>query len=254
MIAAEVFRGSPADRHSVEPGSTIDNLSLKQNPGGSTEVRLSFTAPAGQERDLTFEAIQGKARSRARPSSWLTLPRRTAVAKLNAFDEGSFEWLANQVRIHRPDHLILDLRRNQGGVASIMKRVAGMFLPDRSIIGYEVKSDGKEGWYTSGPPIYTGRLTVLVGPITASAAEVIAAALQFHGRARIFGGRTAGNVLLARTYRLPDGGRIELAEREFLPPTLRSIEGIGIQPDIAVASDLKSLREDRDAVLEAALH
>ena len=101
--------------------------------------------------------------------------------------------------------------------------------------------------------MFDGRLSVLVGPISASSAEVAASALRHHGRAVLVGSQTSGNVLRSRRYALPDGGTATVANQDYLTPSVRRIEKVGVQPDLEVSQTLAATRAGRDLVVEAAL-
>ena len=110
-------------------------------------------------------------------------------------------------------------------------------------------SDGvKIHYVTAGK----GPLVVLIGPASASAAEVTAAALRNHRRALLVGGESAGAVLLSQAYPLPDGGKVTVAIADVLTPDGRRLEGVGVSPDLPVAQTLAAVRADRDLPLEAA--
>jgi carboxyl-terminal processing protease len=94
---------------------------------------------------------------------------------------------------------------------------------------------------------------VLVGPESASSAEVFAAALQHHRRAILVGKTTAGSVMTSRLFSLPDGGTLSLAVSEFVAPDGRRLEGVGVRPDVDAISTLAAVRAGRDILLEAAI-
>lgn len=92
-----------------------------------------------------------------------------------------------------PRRVVLDLRGNPGGDLEAGVRLAELFLPRNAVVAHQVFGDGSERTLrTRLPPAYEGALTVLVDGATASAAEVVAAALKAHGRAEVAGERTHG--------------------------------------------------------------
>jgi carboxyl-terminal processing protease len=95
---------------------------------------------------------------------------------------------------------------------------------------------------------------VLIGPYTNSAAEITAEVLKFHRRACVVGQKTAGNVLTARTFALPDGGQIEIPVKNYLAPSGRSLEGVGVVPDIVLtAEEITKSSKTGDPELDRAL-
>jgi carboxyl-terminal processing protease len=77
--------------------------------------------------------------------------------------------------------------------------------------------------------------------------------LQEHGRAVIVGRKSAGAVIGADFYGLPDGGELELGRYDYYTPKGRRLEGNGVEPDVKTAPKLADLRAGRDTDIEAAL-
>ncbi|GBD28584.1 putative CtpA-like serine protease [bacterium HR31] len=133
--------------------------------------------------------------------------------------------------------LVLDLRGNPGGFVSELNRVAELFLP-RGVVVYTLESreEGRRSYVTRSGPVLDAALpmVVLVDDDTASAAELLSAALRDHGRAPLVGVRTAGAVLVSVTFPLPGGAGLSVAIARMLTPKGEELEGRGIQPDVEV--------------------
>jgi carboxyl-terminal processing protease len=110
---------------------------------------------------------------------------------------------------------------------------------------YSYRSDGKKS--------FTGPLAVLIGPTSASAAEITAAALQDQHRARVIGRPSAGSTLTALDFPLPDGGKAQIAIGDLVRPRGQRIEGIGVVPDVGVMPSIEDVRAGRDPALDRAL-
>jgi C-terminal processing protease CtpA/Prc len=95
-------------------------------------------------------------------------------------------------------------------------------------------------------------VAVLISPRTASAAEILAAALRDGRQAIIVGDRSAGQVLIARRFGLPDGGSLTVPISTFMDARGRALEGAGVTPDWVVHSSKESVEQGRDAVLDSA--
>jgi carboxyl-terminal processing protease len=129
----------------------------------------------------------------------------------------------------------------------------GVLIGDSQPIATLVEGGRRTAWRTrSATPAIKTPLAILVGPTTASAAEVIAANLQERGQAILVGETTAGAVLQAGAYGLKDGGTLNVAEKDVLTPKGRRLEGAGVRPDQTVRQTLSALRAKRDLVVEAA--
>jgi C-terminal processing protease CtpA/Prc len=131
-------------------------------------------------------------------------------------------------------YLILDMRGNPGGRIRTLQRIAGLFLD-----GPEELLQLREGSRTEtlraipGPVRYRGSLRVLVDGRTGSAAELLAAALEDLGRAKVYGSRTAGSARSRLTLALPGGVLLHYAGRaEFLRRDGGAVEGVGVAPDV----------------------
>ncbi len=151
---------------------------------------------------------------------------------------------------------ILDLRWNGGGWARTMCRIAGLFLPAGSLLTTRYLPDGTEERQTTlGEPFpCQPPMAVLIGPSTASAAEIIAESLRAHGRAVLVGSRTAGCTNGGRHFALLDGSGVQLAEFAFMVgPRRVLVERVGIEPDAAVELSRQDLAAGRDPQLAAAV-
>jgi len=134
-----------------------------------------------------------------------------------------------------PDRVTLDLRGNPGGDLEATIRLAELFLPAGSIVGHQSFGDGTHRTLrTRLPPVFSGELRVRVDGATASAAEVLAAALQHHRRAVVEGPRTYGKgTVQAFT---PDGLRTVAT---VLAPDGEPIDGVGVGGEIFAFEDAR---------------
>ncbi|MGZ4611150.1 MAG: S41 family peptidase, partial [Actinomycetes bacterium] len=126
--------------------------------------------------------------------------------------------------------------------------VASVFLDGGPVVSYERRGktprtlDAVEGGDLTTP------LVVLVNSSTASAAEVVAAALQDRNRAVVVGSRTYGKGSVQEPSRLSDGSALELTVGRYLTPAGRSLEGVGIDPDVAVPPSAPAEVAERRAI------
>ena len=154
--------------------------------------------------------------------------------------------------------LILDLRRNGGGLVATVSRLAGHFLPAGTALGEFITRQGRtvEAVAESRAEQYRGPLVVLISDRSASGAEVLAAALQESRRAYLIGAHptTCGCLLgVGRTILLSDGGKLNISDTDFRTARGQRIEGRGLQPDRSVPLRLDDLAQDRDRPLEEAI-
>lgn len=137
--------------------------------------------------------------------------------------------------------LILDLRNNPGGVLEAAIDVADAFLAEGVIVSGtgRARQARFEQHAHFGGELENVRAIVLVNGGSASAAEIVAGALQDHKRARIVGERTYGKGSVQTVMPLGEGTAIKLTTSRYLTPSGRSINGAGIEPDVVVRSTPK---------------
>jgi len=130
--------------------------------------------------------------------------------------------------------LILDLRNNPGGVLEAAVEVADLFLESGTVVTADGRAlDASFRLEAHSGDILEGRpLTVLVNGGSASASEIVAGALQDHGRARLVGTRTFGKGSVQTVMPLSYGRAIKLTTSRYYTPSGRSIHQRGIEPDV----------------------
>jgi C-terminal processing protease CtpA/Prc len=155
------------------------------------------------------------------------------------------------------DGLILDLRDNGGGYIHLMLQTLALFV-DGGLIGSSGRGAGAgrpieiPGGATL-PELAQLPVVVLIGPDTASAAEMFAAGMQLGGRARIVGEASSGNVENLVQHSFSDGSRLWLAELAYRLPDGTPIEGRGVLPNRVVQAEWWRYPPESDPQLLAAL-
>jgi carboxyl-terminal processing protease len=242
------FRDSPAAAAGIQSGdmiSAIDGMPVgndldtamtrMRGPRGST-VRLAVVR-AGSALPLEFTVV--RAQVDVHSVGLVPLDRGVIYARIMTFsDTTAMDFAAGIARLRRdlgarPRGLVIDLRDNPGGVLESAVEVADQLLEE----GVIVTADGRTpaarfsmsatpGEVLSGVPV-----VVLVNGATASAAEILAGALQDHHRATLLGRRTYGKGLVQTVMPLSSGRAIKLTTSRYFTPSGRSIQGSGIEPD-----------------------
>ena len=128
--------------------------------------------------------------------------------------------------------IILDMRGNPGGVLDVVVDVASHFISDGGVVNV-VDNQGRRTAIEVKPTEVTTELpmVVLVNGSSASGSEVLAGALQDHGRAAVAGSQTFGKGSVNIIRQLKDGSALYLTTARWLTPNGRPIEGVGITPD-----------------------
>ncbi len=143
--------------------------------------------------------------------------------------------------------LILDLRNDPGGLLDASVDVSSKFLPKDSLVVYlqgRQKTDRKDFLTTSAEIPRTYPMVVLVNTGSASASEIVSGALQDSKRALILGTQTFGKGSVQTVFPLESGGGIRLTTAKYYTPSGRSIQNVGITPDIEVK--LPTVKEPKD--------
>lgn len=130
--------------------------------------------------------------------------------------------------------VVLDLRDNPGGLLDEAVAVASVFLDGGPVVSYERRGRSPQTLEAFAGGDVATPLVVLVNPSTASAAEVVTGALQDRNRAVVVGTRTYGKGSVQEPSTLSDGSALELTVGRYLTPAGRSLDGIGVEPDVVV--------------------
>jgi carboxyl-terminal processing protease len=145
--------------------------------------------------------------------------------------------------------IILDLRGNTGGLLDAGIEVARFFLKDGVVLIEKRKGGGERTYLVESEGLASeAPLAVLVDAGTASASEVVAAALQGNRRAQLFGSHTFGKGSVQLVLELSDGSSLYVTNSQWETPAGLVLDSEGLQPDVPIDSDLSG----PDPVMEAA--
>jgi len=247
-----VIPDGPADKASIIAGDAI--MAINGSDLRGKDQRLAIDAlrgEAGSEVDVTVKHQNGEVsthtltRDFVKVDSVFSRPVDEAYGyfQITHFTRKSAEELAEQIEYmqqNRSDPLkgaVLDLRGNPGGVLKPAVDIADGFLEQGLIVdtrgraAYQATYTAQAGSWLQGIP-----MVVLVDRRSASASEVLAGALQDHGRALIVGERTFGKGSVQSVLNLRNGSGMRLTTSRYYTPSGRSIQAAGIQPDVEIAA------------------
>lgn len=139
--------------------------------------------------------------------------------------------------------LVLDLRNNPGGLLDQAVAVSSDFIGEGEIVSTRARHpEDSQRWDAKGDDLLHGApLVVLINGGSASASEIVAGALQDHRRAVLLGTRSFGKGSVQTIIPLPDNSAMRLTTARYYTPSGRSIQGLGIIPDVPV----RETREER---------
>ncbi len=251
--------GSPAAKAGLKPGDQIIGVDGEDVTGVPPElVRRRVLGPAGTKVRLTirrkedgevqvFDVVITRAKVRIPSVEYHLIQGDVGYVRLMMFGDRSDEDLRKAIQDLKKQgatRFILDLRNNGGGYLVTAVNVASIFLPKDKVVLYEKYGDGTvETWKATGKSLLLEEpLVVLVNEGSASASEVVAGALQDHGRAPLVGEVTFGKGSVQEWIPLPkDGGAVRITVAYWLTPKKRLIHKQGLKPDYEVPLDEESI-------------
>jgi len=246
-----VLEDSPAARAGVLAGDVIESIDGKPvgaNRNDADQLRGPIDSTIvlrvrreGRAQPLQISIKRAPVNLPSVASQWIE-PGIALVTMRQQVRERSALELRQHLSALRAKHtlrgLVLDLRGNIGGVLPAAVSISDSFLDDGRIVRtrsrlpeLDATFDAHEGDLSHGAAI-----VVLVDGMTASAAELIAAALKDNGRARVVGSRTFGKGSVQTVVPLEGGGAIKLTTARYFTPKDRSLQAAGVLPDVDLAS------------------
>jgi carboxyl-terminal processing protease len=195
-----------------------------------------------------------------------TLEGDVADIRLDKFSEQAFPGIQKAVTdIYAkrngvaPKGIIFDLRNNPGGLVDQAVSVSDAFLKQGAIVLTRGRQDQESARYDAKPDALDAKLAsvpmvVLINGGSASAAEIVAGALQDHKRATLIGTRSFGKGTVQSIISLGNDGAMRITTARYYTPNNRSIQAAGIQPDIVIKETIPDEFKGKDEIVgEAAL-
>ena len=222
------------DGESIYGMQTSDSVKLIKGEE-NTEVVLSILRD-GERMDVTV--IRGKVETPTVVSRMLE--DRMGYIQIVEFDDvtsGQFENALKDLKFQGMKGLILDLRQNPGGNLDTVVEIGEMLLPKGLIVYTEDKNGKREEYRSNGKHEIDIPMTVLVDMNSASAAEILAGAIQDYKKGTLIGTTTYGKGIVQAVRSLRDGSAVKITISSYFTPNGRNIHGVGIEPDIICEFD-----------------
>jgi carboxyl-terminal processing protease len=258
--------GTPADEAGIEAGDFVTHVDGESVLGLSLDEAVDLMrGPVGSEIIITV-VREGETEpfdvSIIRDTIKLTAVRartegQTAVLRVTTFndqtyanlDEGLREQAEEAGGFENLNGIVLDLRNNPGGLLTQAIKVSNAFLESGEIVSTRGRNpeDGERFNATAGDLAQGLPIVVLINGGSASASEIVAGALQDHRRAIVVGTKSFGKGSVQTVMPLRGEGAMRLTTARYYTPSGRSIQSLGVSPDIVVEQPRRRVNEEEEA-------
>jgi carboxyl-terminal processing protease len=265
LLVAGVFEDSPAEQARIRPGDLIIAVNGKSIAGKSSDVSTALIkGKPGTYVRLTIRKRGGGTRRTRVRRERIRVPavdgalrrasgRKVGQVRLASFSSGAHGELVTELqRLERrgAQGFVLDLRANGGGLLEEAVLVSSAFVPDGTIVTTDGRARPKRVFEATGDVATRKPVVVLVDRGTASASEIVTAALNERLKAPVVGLRTYGKGVFGQIFDLSNGGALDLVVGNYYTPSGRNLNGRGIRPNVRTRDDLDTRP---DEALERAL-
>ncbi len=241
------------DGESVNGSTMEDQISRIRGESG-TDVTLTLQRDEAEPFDLTIT----RAEIELQEVETRMIDEHIGYIALNGFSAPAadqFEAGLSELLDQGADQIVFDLRDNPGGYIDAAQQIASQFIDEGLIFTQESAGEDVREWPSTGDGVATDRdlpVVVLINAGSASASEIVAAALQESGRATVVGEPSFGKNTVQVWARLANEGGVRITISRWFTPEHNSVAPDGIQPDIAAARTAETPPEE-DPALDAAL-
>ena len=263
MIISEVYDNTPAKSAGLAVGDIIvkvnDNVVADMESGevtklikSSDEVKLVVNRDGN---DLDFTLNTAKLNNPSVDDKIIDGDNGNKIGylKISKFNETAYEQFyekLNKIEVAGINSLIIDLRDNTGGYLSAATKISEMFLQKGKVIYSLNEQSSTKTTYDETDDERNYKVYILVNGNSASASEILAAALKDSYGAKLVGTTTYGKGKVQKTSKLSDGTMYKYTSAKWLTPSGECIDGVGLKPDIEISNGDELLK---DLVLEKAI-
>ena len=262
---------SPASKVGVKAGDYIVKIDDIQVQGKSlteavelmrgrvgTDIEITVRR-RGEKKALTFIITRDIIKIASVKSR--IIDEKTGYLRLTSFNENSSDQIKDKIKEFNKNkkikNYILDLRNNPGGLLSQAIKISDFFLDNGEIVSTKSKRkyENRKWFAKKGDILKDNTMIVLINYGSASAAEIVAGALQDHKRAILVGESTYGKGSVQSIIPLKNDGAIRLTVSKYYLPSGKSISDVGVTPDIEISenSEKFKLNTETDNQLNYAL-
>lgn len=269
LVVVNVLKNSPAEKEGLKSGDILyaidDKLtgdmtfyeaikSIKGKPG--TEVKVTVIRE-NEPEPLNF--VITRERITVPSVDWKMEENSIAYISVNQFSDNTLSQFYDAISgviLQDPKAVIIDLRSNGGGYLDIAVGMLSEFIEDKQNAVTIERSDplNNENVYLSGTArIPDLPMVVLINSDSASASEIFAGAIQDYKRGFLIGEQSYGKGSVQEVQALEDGSSLRLTVARWLTPNGRSINNVGLTPDLVVELTDEDRTAKKDPQLDAAM-
>lgn len=252
FIAVEIFRNSPAEAAGMQRGDYIVAIADKPTAGmkidqvtalirGAENTEIPIRVKRG-DKEIDVRPIRGQIHMPV--VSGGMMEGRVGYISIDSFSEDADEIFAATLAVLKKNDingLVVDLRDNPGGILATAKHIAEQFIPQGILIHTRDKNNTDDPVLIQNGQSVTFPVVLLVNENSASASEVLTAALQDYNKATAVGTKTYGKGSVQALYELKSGGVLKVTVEEYLSPKKRVVNKIGVIPDIQTEGTVPQL-------------
>ena len=247
LRVATVYKHTPAREAGIQPGEIITGVNGKSIAGKDADASTNqIRGPAGTRVTLTILSRNGKSRDVTVTRREVEVPQvaghieevggtKLGYVRLAGFFPGAHGELRQEVEqlySQGAQGLVLDLRGNGGGLLTEAVLVSSIFVPDGTIVSTHGRTQRTRTFDATGDALPRHPMVVLINGDTASASEIVTAALEQSGIAKVVGTTSFGKGTFQEVIPLNNGGALDLTVGEYLTRDGTSINGTGIAPQV----------------------
>ncbi|MBR6350106.1 MAG: S41 family peptidase [Lachnospiraceae bacterium] len=265
----KVFKGSPAEEAGIHPKDIIIEAAgitdftdldavvaeVRGEPGTTVDIKVrrdgEVISMTVERRQISMETVE-----------YRMLDNHIGYIMISEFDSvtvGQFNQAIDDLTAQGMTSVIMDLRDNPGGSLDAVVAMCDRVLPAGVIVSTEDKQGGIQTENSDDANQLNIPIALLINGNSASASEVFVGAIQDYGMGVVVGEQSFGKGIVQSIFQLSDGSGLKFTTENYYTPSGRSIQDVGITPDIQVsipdeAYDDGVVSEEEDTQLQAAIN
>lgn len=265
ILVANVFKDGPAAQAGLEAGDLIVKINGKDMTSSTAAEAQNMIKNSKKDKiEVSFlrggitKTIEIKVKNVDVPTIESTIYEGVGYIKISSFSNKTYKQFNSaleELEKNGINNLLIDVRNNGGGYLNAASEIAELFIEKgKNIYGLETK-EGKEFYKDGTKEFREYKISILMNSGSASASEILTAALKESYGATLLGTKSYGKGTVQETEELNTGGMIKYTTAYWLTPNGNKINGVGINPDIEIkGSYIDNMPYEEDTQLQTAIN